>query len=65
MQPHRLSPRFVSNLFPAGTIAGQVVLQGFLNIHISTWLRRLITRTAAIIPAAVLQYVYGDRGTYK
>ncbi|GLC33053.1 hypothetical protein PLESTB_000375800 [Pleodorina starrii] len=48
-----------------GTIAGQVVLQGFLNIHISTWLRRLITRTAAIIPAAVLQYVYGDRGTYK
>eukprot|EP00198_Chlamydomonas_reinhardtii_P011456 XP_001700793.1 predicted protein [Chlamydomonas reinhardtii] len=48
-----------------GTIAGQVVLQGFLNIHMPTWLRRLITRTAAIIPAAVLQAVYGDRGTYK
>ncbi|GIL44393.1 hypothetical protein Vafri_1861, partial [Volvox africanus] len=48
-----------------GTIAGQVVLQGFLNIHISTWLRRLVTRTAAIIPAAILQYAYGDRGTYK
>lgn len=43
----------------------QVVLQGFLNVHISTWARRLITRTAAIVPAAVLQYLWGDRATYK
>lgn len=36
-----------------------------MNVHISTWLRRLATRSAAIIPAAALQYLYGDRGTYK
>ena len=48
-----------------GTIAGQVVLQGFLNVHISTWLRRLATRVAAVVPAAILQYYYGDTGTYK
>lgn len=48
-----------------GTIAGQVVLRGFLNVKISTWLRRVATRTAAIIPAAALQYMYGDKGTYK
>jgi NRAMP (natural resistance-associated macrophage protein)-like metal ion transporter len=48
-----------------GTIAGQVVLRGFLNVHVSTWVRRVATRTAAILPAAVLQYVAGDKGTYK
>lgn len=48
-----------------GTIAGQVVLRGFLNVRIGTWQRRLATRTAAILPAAILQYLYGDKGTYK
>lgn len=42
-----------------------MVLQGFLNVHISTWARRLITRSAAIAPAAVLQWLWGDRATYK
>lgn len=48
-----------------GTISGQVVLQGFLNVEISPWLRRLTTRAAAIVPAAVMQQLYGDKGTYK
>ncbi len=42
-----------------------MVLEGFLNVQVSTWLRRLATRSAAILPAAVLQYLYGDKGTYK
>jgi NRAMP (natural resistance-associated macrophage protein)-like metal ion transporter len=48
-----------------GTIAGQVVLRGFLNVHVSTWVRRVATRTAAVLPAALLQYLWGDRATYK
>eukprot|EP00879_Flechtneria_rotunda_P013472 GHRR01014066.1.p1 GENE.GHRR01014066.1~~GHRR01014066.1.p1 ORF type:complete len:1200 (+),score=508.94 GHRR01014066.1:1255-4854(+) len=48
-----------------GTIAGQVVLRGFLNVRISTWLRRVSTRTAAVLPAALLQYAWGDKATYK
>ncbi|WIA38911.1 hypothetical protein OEZ86_005064 [Tetradesmus obliquus] len=48
-----------------GTIAGQVVLRGFLNVHISTWLRRVATRSAAVLPAALLQYAWGDKATYK
>jgi Mn2+/Fe2+ NRAMP family transporter len=43
----------------------QVVLRGFLNVHISTWLRRVATRSAAVLPAALLQYLWGDRATYK
>ena len=48
-----------------GTMAGQVVMEGFLSIRMRPWLRRLITRTAAIVPAAVTIYVMGDRGTYR
>ncbi|KAI8473829.1 MAG: natural resistance-associated macrophage protein-domain-containing protein, partial [Monoraphidium minutum] len=48
-----------------GTIAGQVVLRGFMNVRVSTLTRRLLTRLAAITPAAALQALYGDRGTYK
>ena len=48
-----------------GTLAGQIVMEGFLNIRMRPWLRRLITRTIAIIPAAITVYVSGDKGTYQ
>jgi len=48
-----------------GTLAGQIVMEGFLNIRIRPWLRRLITRGIAIIPAAVVAVMYGDSGTAK
>ena len=48
-----------------GTLAGQIVMEGFLNIRMRPWLRRLITRTIAIIPAAIVIYISGDKGTYQ
>jgi manganese transport protein len=48
-----------------GTMAGQIVMEGFLNFRMRPWLRRLITRTAAIIPAALTVYFAGDKGTYQ
>jgi len=48
-----------------GTLAGQIVMEGFLNFRMRPWLRRLITRTLAIIPAAIVVYISGDRGTYQ
>jgi hypothetical protein len=47
-------------------VCGHCLLaQGFLNVHISAWMRRLLTRVAALIPAALLQYLWGDRATYN
>ena len=46
-----------------GTLAGQIVMEGFLNIRLRPWLRRLITRLIAIIPALITVYFYGERGT--
>jgi len=46
-----------------GTLAGQVVMEGFLNFRMRPWLRRLITRSLAIIPAALTIYTLGDRST--
>jgi manganese transport protein len=48
-----------------GTLAGQIVMEGFLNIRLRPWLRRLITRGIAIIPAAVVAVMYGESGTAK
>ena len=48
-----------------GTMAGQIVMEGFLNIRMRPWLRRLLTRTLAIIPAAITVYVAGEHGTYN
>lgn len=45
------------------TLAGQVVMEGFLHIRLAPWLRRLITRGIAIIPAAGVTIFYGDSGT--
>jgi manganese transport protein len=46
-----------------GTLAGQIVMEGFLNIRIPPWLRRLITRLVAIAPAVFTLIVYGEKGT--
>ena len=48
-----------------GTLAGQIVMEGFLNIRIRPWLRRLITRCIAIVPAALTAIFYGASGTAK
>lgn len=46
-----------------GTLAGQIVMEGFLNIRMKPWLRRLITRSLAIIPTVFVVMFYGERGT--
>ena len=48
-----------------GTLAGQIVMEGFLNIRLRPWLRRLITRMIAIVPAAIVAIKYGESGTAK
>jgi manganese transport protein len=46
-----------------GTLAGQIVMEGFLNLRLRPWLRRLITRAIAIVPAVVVIGVYGEGKT--
>src|SRR5690606_11706626 len=46
-----------------GTLAGQIVMEGFLNIRLKPWLRRLVTRLIAVIPALIVTIIYGERGT--
>src|SRR5438445_6041083 len=46
-----------------GTLAGQIVMEGFINLRIRPWLRRLITRLIAIVPAIIGVAMYGERGT--
>jgi manganese transport protein len=46
-----------------GTLAGQIAMEGFLNIRLKPWLRRLITRLIAIIPALIFVIIYGKNGT--
>ncbi|EUJ33396.1 manganese transport protein MntH [Listeria floridensis FSL S10-1187] len=46
-----------------GTLAGQIVMEGFLNIRLKPWLRRLLTRILAIIPAVIVTALYGAKGT--
>ena len=46
-----------------GTLAGQVVMEGFIDIRLAPWLRRLITRVLAIIPTVIVTLLYGERGT--
>lgn len=45
------------------TMAGQIVMEGFLDIRLPAWLRRLITRLIAIVPAAAVTIYYGAEGT--
>ncbi|HET9150215.1 MAG TPA: Nramp family divalent metal transporter [Gemmatimonadales bacterium] len=46
-----------------GTLAGQIVMEGFLNLRLKPWIRRLITRMIAIVPAIIVTALYGARGT--
>jgi manganese transport protein len=48
-----------------GTLAGQIVMEGFLNIRIRPWLRRLITRSLAIVPALIVIWMAGSEGTFR
>ncbi len=45
-----------------GTLAGQIVMEGFLNIRLRPWIRRIITRLIAIVPAVIVAIVYGEKG---
>ena len=46
-----------------GTLAGQIVMEGFLNLKLRPWLRRLITRSIAVVPALIVTLLYGEKGT--
>ena len=46
-----------------GTMAGQIVMEGFLDIRLKPWLRRLITRSLAIVPAFFVTWYYGENAT--
>jgi len=48
-----------------GTLAGQVVMEGFLRFRMRPWLRRLLTRSLALVPAVATIAVFGDQGTYR
>jgi manganese transport protein len=45
-----------------GTMAGQIVMEGFLDLRLQPWVRRLITRLLAIVPAVIVAAIYGERG---
>ncbi len=47
------------------TLAGQIVMEGFLRLRIPDWARRLITRGVAIVPVVIVTALYGDEGTAK
>lgn len=46
-----------------GTLAGQIVMEGFLDIKLPPWLRRLVTRLIAVIPAVIVTMIAGEQGT--
>ncbi|HEY3294071.1 MAG TPA: Nramp family divalent metal transporter [bacterium] len=48
-----------------GTLAGQVIMEGFINFRLRPWVRRLVTRSIAIIPAAITIGIMGAEGTYR
>ena len=48
-----------------GTLSGQIVMEGFVEIHMRPYIRRLITRSIALMPAVVVISISGDEGTYK
>jgi manganese transport protein len=48
-----------------GTLAGQIVMEGFINVRLRPWVRRLVTRAIAIVPAAAVAFAYGESGTAR
>ena len=57
-----IAPRRYQNATLTGTLAGQIVMEGFLDIRLKPWLRRLITRLIAIAPAIVVTVGWGESG---
>ena len=47
------------------TLAGQIIMEGFIRFRIPAWARRLITRGIAVVPAVIAVFIYGDSGTAK
>lgn len=76
-EAHRLLPGFLGNLAPklfaialiaagqsstiTGTLAGQIIMEGYLSLRINPWVRRLVTRLLAIIPALIVIIIYGEK----
>ena len=54
---------WMSSWVTTATLAGQIVMEGFLRLRIPHWARRLLTRGIAIIPVIIVTAIYGDRGT--
>lgn len=48
-----------------GTLAGQIVMEGFVHIRLRPYLRRLLTRSVALLPAVAVIWISGDKGTYQ
>ena len=48
-----------------GTLSGQIIMEGFLNLRMRPWLRRLVTRSIALIPATIVIAAAGDNGLYR
>jgi manganese transport protein len=48
-----------------GTLSGQIIMEGFLNLRMRPWLRRIVTRGIALVPAVVVIALSGDRGLYR
>lgn len=75
-EAHRLLPQFLGNIAPVlfavaliasgqsstvtGTLAGQIIMEGYLSLRINPMLRRLITRLVAIVPALIVIIIYGE-----
>ena len=80
-EAHRLLPAFLGNMAPVlfaialiaagqsstvtGTLAGQIIMEGYLSLRINPLLRRLITRLLAIIPALIVILIYGEENVDK
>ena len=80
-EAHRLLPSFLGNLAPklfaialiaagqsstiTGTLAGQIIMEGYLSLRVNPWIRRLITRLLAIVPALIVIIIYGEENVDK
>jgi manganese transport protein len=47
------------------TLAGQIVMEGFLRLRLKPWLRRIVTRLIAIVPVVIVTWMYGESGTAR
>ncbi len=52
-----------TNSTVTGTLAGQIIMEGFLHLRMAPWARRLLTRGLAIIPVILVTLLWGEKGT--